>query len=57
MTDHSAAQYRSELARILRHADAAQDPAVRRTLMELARQYERLAAWAQRRQNEEAGKR
>ena len=57
MTDHNAAQYRSELARILRHADAAQDPAVRRTLMEIARQYERLAAWTQRRQNEKTSKR
>ena len=54
MTDHRAAQYRSELARLLRHADEAQDPAVRRTLFEIARQYERLAAWAQRRENEQS---
>ena len=53
MNDHSAAQYRGELARILRHADEAQDPAVRKTLLEIARQYERLAAWAQRRQKQE----
>jgi hypothetical protein len=51
MTDHTAAQYRTELARILQHADAAHDPNVRKALLEIARHYERLAAWAQRRQN------
>jgi hypothetical protein len=52
MTDHTAAQYRTELARILQHADAAHDPNVRKALLEIARHYERLAAWAQRRQND-----
>ena len=52
MADHTAAQYRAELARILQHADEAHDPSVRKALLEIARHYERLAAWAQRRQNE-----
>ena len=54
MTDHTAAQYRSELARILQRADEAHDPNVRRALLEIARHYERLASWAQRRQNEKS---
>ena len=53
MTDHTAAQYRAELARILQRADEAHDPNVRKALLEIAAHYERLAAWAQRRQNEQ----
>jgi hypothetical protein len=52
MTDHTAAQYRAELMRILQHADQAHDPNVRKALLEIARHYERLASWAQRRQND-----
>jgi len=51
MNDHTAAHYRTELARILQRADEAHDPNVRRALLEIARHYERLAAWAQKRQN------
>jgi hypothetical protein len=55
MTDHTAAQYRAELTRILQHADQAHDPNVRKALLEIARHYERLASWAQRRQNAKPG--
>ena len=54
MNDHTAAHYRAEFARILQRADEAHDPAVRKALLEIARHYERLAAWAQRRQNEKS---
>ena len=54
MNDHTAAHYRNELARILQHADEAHDPNVRKALLEIARHYERLASWAQRRQDDKA---
>jgi hypothetical protein len=49
MFEHTAARYRVEAARMRAQATEAMDLDTRRALIEIAERYERLAAWAERR--------
>jgi hypothetical protein len=49
MANQKATKYRAEAGKVRSEAERTSDPQSRRALLDIAKQYERLAEWAERR--------